>query len=96
MLRHEYIEVLPSQRISWDLPDYLKYKARGSFFTMIRADIEFLVTSGVITDTTVIAQGEEFARYMLEEHPYPEFTRMEDIQVANNILDVLITSLSGH
>jgi hypothetical protein len=94
--RYEFVDDLPPQRVfPWDNdPNYYKYKCRMAFFTGIRADAERMISKGVITDPVVISKAHEFDRYIREVHPFPEFTRREDIEVANQFLDVLIASLS--
>lgn len=94
--RYEFVEDLPLQRVfPWDNdPNYHRYKCRMAFFTGISRDAEHMINKGVITDPETIAKAHEFDRYVREVHPFPEFTRREDIEVANQFLDVLIATLS--
>ena len=94
--RYEFVEDLPPNRVLLqdNDPNYYRYKCRMIFFIGIRADAEYMISKGVITNPEVIAKAKEFDRYVRETHPFPEFTRKEDIEVANQFLDVLIMALS--
>jgi len=92
--RNDYLDDLPAEKLLLHHPNYYLYKCRMNFFIGVAGRISRLLEHGIITDEIVTRKGQEFLKYMREDHPNPELSKKEDIDKVNEILDVMIAALS--
>ncbi len=89
-LRTGWKDEIPGKVIHSNEPDNL-YKARRSWFTGVVADVENLLIEGSITGETRRAAARQLLdRFTSEKFIDQELTTAEDIQTANNLIDIIL------
>ncbi|MBU4338051.1 hypothetical protein KKB43_01075 [Patescibacteria group bacterium] len=91
--RHGYIDELPPHRLMPGDENYHRYKCRGNLFAGVKYDISNLIDEGILSDPAAIQKGREYMDYVAKRD-FSKFSTQEDIDKINEILDIMIKSLS--
>lgn len=89
-LRTGWKDEIPGKVIHSNEPDNL-YKVRRNWFTGVVADVENLLVEGSIRNgVKKVAAEQLLERFTSDEFRDRDLTTPEDIQTANNLIDVIL------
>jgi len=92
--RYDFIEELPDKILLPDMPNYHLYKCRTNFFNDISISILLIRSKGIKLSEEGERKCNEFMDYCKTLRGKTTRYQREDIDKANEILDVLIKELS--
>ena len=93
--RDDCIDDLPKERVVPSDPNYHKYKCRTNWWQGILSRFRYLLEDGLIKDEGVSDSVEAFIKFAMEEIDFTKFRVKEEIDQANEILDLVISHLES-
>ncbi|MCK4539750.1 hypothetical protein KAU09_01185 [Candidatus Parcubacteria bacterium] len=94
MFRNDFLEGFPDEILLPDMPNYHRYKCRTNFFNNISIRILRIQHEGIKLSNEGKIKCDKFMDYCTTLKGKTERYQQEDIDKANEILDVLINELS--